>query len=202
MQNTSKLKMIVKAKQTKSTTKDNIVLTYLEYNQLKNLYRQGWLKKQIPINKCESVAEHSFGVALLSLFIASQYFPELDTSKVVTMALLHEFGEIYAGDITPHDKIDHNKKALLERNSVEKVLLKLRNGRTYTRIWEEYERGESNEAVFVKQMDLLEMGMQAQVYAASGYKNMENFIEYTQKRLNNPKLQKILTNINKSIKKN
>ncbi len=52
---------------------DNDILSfYMKYNQLKNIYRQGWLKVRIGLehaDTCESIADHSFSVALLALTI-------------------------------------------------------------------------------------------------------------------------------------
>ncbi|MFY0583321.1 HD domain-containing protein [Cystobacter fuscus] len=61
---------------------------YFELHHLKHLYRQGWLRVGIPRDTCESVAEHSFFLALLCLFLADSCFPEADASKLVRMALL------------------------------------------------------------------------------------------------------------------
>ena len=48
---------------------DNDILSfYMKYNQLKNIYRQGWLSVRIGLEhkeKCESIADHSFSVDFL-----------------------------------------------------------------------------------------------------------------------------------------
>ena len=72
-----------------------------EFQHLKTLYRQGWLRAGIPRPQCESVAEHTLGVAVLSLFLADAHFPQLDRTKILLLAMLHDFGEIHAGDIVP-----------------------------------------------------------------------------------------------------
>ena len=59
----------------KTKTSNSILSFYMKYNQLKNIYRQGWLKVRIGIDfkdKCESVADHSFSVALLALTIIEE----------------------------------------------------------------------------------------------------------------------------------
>ena len=66
-----------------------LIEAYVEVNHLKQLYRRGWLQRGIPAERCESVAEHSFGVAVLSLFLLDAHFPTLDRIKVLQMALLH-----------------------------------------------------------------------------------------------------------------
>jgi len=59
-----------------------LIEAYFEFNHLKQLYRQGWLRVGVPPERCESVAEHSLGVALLCLFIAESWFPEADASNL------------------------------------------------------------------------------------------------------------------------
>ena len=45
---------------------DPLVAFYFALSHLKNLFRQGWLRVGIPESRCESVAEHSYGVAILA----------------------------------------------------------------------------------------------------------------------------------------
>lgn len=149
---------------------------YFELNHLKQLYRQGWLHRGVPLERCESVAEHSFGVAVLALWLAETFAPKLDIGKVIRMALLHDFGEIYAGDIIPSDPVTTEQKAQLEVQSVTEVLGKLPQGERYLKLWQEFEAGASPEAQFVRQIDRLEMGMQASVYRSQGMGNMQEFI--------------------------
>ncbi|MFY2561695.1 HD domain-containing protein [Corallococcus terminator] len=50
-----------------------LIETYFELNHLKQLFRQGWLRVGVAPERCESVAEHSLFVALLSLFIVDSW---------------------------------------------------------------------------------------------------------------------------------
>jgi putative hydrolase of HD superfamily len=154
-----------------------LVEAYFELCHLKGLYRQGWLRRDLPKARCESVAEHSFAMAILALWLAEAYFPELDSDKVLRMTLLHDFGEIYAGDIIPGDDIPPQEKGRREAASVEKVLVKLPNGKAYIDLWREFESGDSAEARFVRQIDRLEMGLQAAVYRREGFSNLAEFFQ-------------------------
>lgn len=144
------------------------VEAYFEFNHLKQLYRQGWLQNGMPSQQCESVAEHSFSAALLTLFLVDSHVPKLDKWKVLCMALLHDLGEVHAGDFTPRDNVTPQEKFRLEQQSVQKILSKLPEGSTYIALWEEYAAGESPEAKFVREIDRLEMGLQASVYQQQG----------------------------------
>ena len=46
----------------------------------------------------ESVADHSWRLALMAFFIRDE-FPEADMDKVVRMCLIHDLGEAFTGDI-------------------------------------------------------------------------------------------------------
>jgi putative hydrolases of HD superfamily len=168
-----------------------IIEVYFEFNHLKQLYRQGWLKHSIEAKYCESVAEHSFGVALLALFLADEYSLELDKTKVIRMALIHDFGEIYAGDFTPHDEIEVNQKYQLERQSILQVLGKLNHGLEWIALWEEYEQGETIEAQFIRQLDQLEMILQASIYEHQGLANLFEFFASANQKFAAPQLKAI-----------
>ena len=169
-----------------------LIEAYFEFNHLKQLFRQGWLQRGIPHARCESVAEHTFGVAVLALFVADAHFPDLNVSKVLRLALLHDFGEIYVGDLTPADGIDRGEKWRLERHAVLQVLHKLPRGADYLALWEEYERGASPEAQFVRQIDRLEMALQASVYEHQGLADLSEFFTSVEQALAAPALQAIL----------
>ncbi|MSP13705.1 MAG: HD domain-containing protein [Chloroflexi bacterium] len=145
-----------------------LVQAYFEFCHLKQLYRQGWLRRGVPPERCESVAEHSFGVALLALFLCDAYFPQLDQVQVLRTALLHDFGEIYVGDLTPVDDVTPQEKHRREQQAIDQVLAKLPNGSAYIALWQAYEAEATPEALFVRQVDRLEMALQATVYHRQG----------------------------------
>lgn len=172
-----------------------IIEAYFEFVQLKQLYRQGWLHNGILPENCESVAEHSFCLALLALVLADEYSVELNTAKVIRMALIHDLGEIYAGDFTLADNISRKDKYKLEKQSVVKVFDKLPHGFKWISLWEEYEKGESAESQFVKQLDKLEMVLQASVYEHQGFADLSAFFASANKSLSSVELKLILTKL-------
>lgn len=172
-----------------------IIRAYFEFNQLKQLYRQGWLKRGVPKERCESVAEHSLGVAVLACWLAEAYYPQLDQSRVMRLALIHDFGEIYGGDIIPGDDISDEEKYRLEFESVERVFKRLPNGGEYIALWGEFEDGQTPEAQFVRQVDRLEMGLQASVYEHQGYENLGEFFGSAREALLDPNLIELLQEI-------
>lgn len=172
-----------------------LIKVYFEINQLKQLYRQGWLQRGIAKDCCETVAEHCFSMAVLALFIAETHFPQLDLLKVVRLCLLHDFGEIYAGDFTPKDSIRPEEKYRLERESITQVFSKLPNGHVYIELWEEFEQGQSAEAKFVHQIDRLEFRLQAKVYQKQGSIDSDEWFEGVYKGVVDEDLKAILTEL-------
>ncbi len=172
-----------------------IIEAYFEFVQLKQLYRQGWLHKGIPLKNCESVAEHSFCVALLALILADESSVELNTAQVIRMALIHDLGEIYAGDFTPEDNIGRDEKYQLEKQSVLKVFEKLPHGLKWISLWEEYEQGKSAESQFVRQIDRLEMALQASVYEHQNSTDLSVFFTSVNRSLSSVELKIILSQL-------
>lgn len=62
--------------------------------RLKNTPRHSWTSS----GRRESVAEHSWRLSLMAYFIKDE-FPEADINKVILMAILHDMGEAFTGDI-------------------------------------------------------------------------------------------------------
>ena len=65
----------------------------------------------------ESVAEHSWRIALMAMLIAPE-FPEADMDKVIRMCLIHDLGEAFTGDIPTFDKTEADSQkedALFDR---------------------------------------------------------------------------------------
>ena len=131
-----------------------------EILRLKRIYRTGW--GYYGYGPPESVAAHTFGVASLTLLIGSYLKnrgEKLDLEKALKMAVIHDFGEARLGDLHLEARKllgkENVKKA--ERAAIQKVL----KNEELLEIWEEFEKGESREAKFVRAMDKLELLMEA-----------------------------------------
>jgi len=74
--------------------------------ELKNVPRQGW-KEKLGIINPESVAEHSYSTAVISMILSD--LEGLNTEKIIKMSLLHDLAESIIGDIIP-DNIAKNEK--------------------------------------------------------------------------------------------
>jgi len=167
--------------------------------KLKKLKRTGWIKHNIPFP--ESVAEHSFRVAVLAMFLAPNL--DADVNKSVKMALLHDIGEAEVGDVITErgKKILNNLPSKLkkERNAL-KTILSLINKQEYLELFDEFEENKTKEAQLVKQLDKLEMAIQAYEYEKEHKINLEEFFENSETAIKNPYLKKILSELEKSRK--
>jgi len=172
-----------------------LVAAYFELNHLKQLYRQGWLRRGIPEERCESVAEHIYNMTMLAWWLVDGQFTHLDRDRVIRMVLAHELGEIYTGDITPGDRVPAEEKYRREREGLWQVVGKLPHGAEYRALWEEFEAGETAEARFVRQIDRLEMAFQATVYETQGFGRLDEFFATTDAALNDPALRDIFSEL-------
>ena len=171
------------------------VRTYFEICHLKQLYRQGWLRRGIATERCESVADHSYATALLAYWLARAEFPELDSERILQMALMHDLGEIYVGDLIPQDQVSPQSKYEQEQQAVNQLFDNLPGGKAYILLWEEFEAGFSPEARFVRQMDRLEMAMQAWLYEHQGETSLQEFFDSADLAVTDPRLRKIFTTL-------
>lgn len=171
-----------------------VLLAYLQINQLKQLYRQGWLRegREIPEHQCESVADHCFGAIVLALLVIAKHQLTVDVGKVVIMIAVHEFGEVYDGDKTPYDNVSPDVRYAQEAASFRKILESLPEAKIYMGLWEEMEAGITAEAQLVRQLDPLEAALQALIYERQHSKDLEEFFPYTRKKLQLPYLLEIL----------
>lgn len=158
--------------------KNDLIKFYYQYNHLKNIYRQGWIKNLLGeehITKIESVSDHSWSVSMLAISIIEKYKLNYDITKCMKLAIIHELGEIYAGDFTPSDNITKEEKHKLEKKAVERLLDSISFENDFLELWNEYEKQETIEAQFIRQVDKLECIMQASCYGIDAiYMNNSN----------------------------
>jgi len=169
--------------------KDISVQIYQYFVKLKSLYRQGWLQRGIREDHCESAADHSFGMAILAMLLCPA---ELDKSKVLEIALLHETGESIVGDLTPADNVSEEEKSRRELEAVERIFSEFPDGDRLISLWKEFEFETSPEGRFVRQLDKLEMGLQAEVYADLGNDDADALIKSALEKVTDPELRKLL----------
>ena len=95
--------------------------------------------------------------------IIQKYHLDLNLEKCMKIALVHELGEIYAGDFIPN-QVSKEEKHILEEKAVDSLLNEASFDNDFKELWLEYENQLSEEAVFVKQVDKLEPMLQAPAF--------------------------------------
>ena len=164
--------------------------------RLKQVPRQGWLDRGVSSLETESVADHSLGVALLAWMAAIEARADgadLDPTRVLMLALVHDLPEAEIGDWTPYaaDEVTAHDdsgdraaflnarqvrspertaaKRAAEQAAIDRLVAVLGSAAatTLADLWRELAAGVSPEARFVKQADRLETFLQSHAYAAS-----------------------------------
>ncbi|WP_129114746.1 HD domain-containing protein [Halegenticoccus tardaugens] len=142
---------------------------------LKDERRTGWQLRGVA--DPESVAGHTWGVSLLCLVYAD--LAGVDAGRALELAVVHDLAEAETGDLPTRadstaETVDPGEKERMEREAMEALAAGLdadeipRAGSAVLDPWEEYEARETDEAVFVKEMDLVDMCLQALSYERAG----------------------------------
>ena len=139
--------------------------------RLKQTRRTGWVDSGVP-QPSESISDHSHRVAVAALVLA-QLDPTLDRAALVEMATIHDCGEAMVGDVTPADiergtngvSAGGKHEAELSAARFYDSLLEHAGGKpAFAQLWSRFEDEDSPEAAAVRQLDKLEMILQAAEY--------------------------------------
>ncbi|MCK9330096.1 MAG: HD domain-containing protein [Candidatus Cloacimonetes bacterium] len=180
---------------------NNLFSFYLILSELKSLFRQGWLQAKISKDICETVAEHSFSMTMLAIYLLNE-FPELDNQKVIKMCLIHDLAEAIIGDITPNDTTNQKDKFSLEKQAISKIFTHFHNGDYWIELWNEFESRQSNESIFVKDIDKLDMLLQSLIYEKISTEDLSVFKQSALNSFNLDKIKKHALDIIKQASQN
>lgn len=105
--------------------------------------------------RSESDAEHSWHLGIFLILLENE-FDNIDMSKLLKMALIHDLPEIYAGDTNPY-RDDTKNKEENEKNAAEKLFSMLPESaaKDLLSLFDEYIKQESLESQIVKSADKL-----------------------------------------------
>ena len=178
-----------------NNNKTILILDFLNIAvNLKTVSRQGWIDK-LSIKYPESVADHTYSMAIIGMILSdSQKF---NTEKILKMILLHDLAESITGDLTPDQK--SKQTIIMENTTFKKILKHLPENlqRQYLQIWNEYQKNDSKEAIFVHQIDKLEMALQAKIYSKQNNspEELQTFFDSAQKEINDPNVLKLFNQL-------
>lgn len=164
-----------------------MLATLIELQRLKRLDRTGWILRGLP-NGTESVASHSFGVAVTAMFIADRgrhAGVELDVEKVLRLALLHDWPEVLVGDMprTATMFFGSDVRKIAEGKAFEEIVAPMGDlAANYIERHAEYEERNSIEAKIVKVADIIDLLIQALALERAGAKGLDEFWVVAEKR--------------------
>ena len=140
------------AKKTVTTDISKTIQFVLEVDKLKGVLRKVRL---IWGERYENTAEHSWQIALFAMSMARTLELKVDVSRVVTLLLVHDLGEIDAGDkfVFAQDGWEERKAAELEALDRICGLAPKTTGDFLLGLWKEFDAGASDEACFAMAMD-------------------------------------------------
>ncbi len=159
--------------------------------ELKRVKRTGWIDRGVPRADVESVADHSYLTALIA-WITALDNQDLDATRVLKLAIIHDIAEAIVGDAPPYAAEDVPDPSDVEaltafftvrhvRSPEAQAAKKAAEATAFASmtanlpqpvreelagLWEEYEAQESDEARYVKNVDTLEAYLQSRHYAA------------------------------------
>jgi putative hydrolases of HD superfamily len=101
------------AQQLASAEVGRIIQFILEIEKLKGVLRK---VRPIGVDRYENTAEHSWQIALFAMSLADVLDLKIDVNRVVAMLLVHDLGEIDAGDkfVFAHEGWEESKAAELK----------------------------------------------------------------------------------------
>ena len=149
---------------------EKVINYYVLCNKLKDVVRTGWKDWKVKRERVESIAEHIYGVQMLAIAMKSEYQYDVDIFKVIFMLAIHELGETIIGDLTLF-QITREEKQKIEREAVHKILSCLADKEIIEKLFLEFDKKETKEAIFAYQCDKLECDLQSKIY------DQENCIE-------------------------
>ena len=175
---------------------------YLEFLKLvgksKRIPRTGWVKEKV--KNPESIAEHSFRVGVIAMILADDLL--VNKEKLMKMALLHDLGETFTGDIvwTRGDVVDikiRDQKEKEELKNLIKFFNTIDKGEEFIKIFKEMLLADSEEARIFWQIDKLEMAIQAFEYEEEQGESLDEFFKNADLFVMEPLLKSILNKIMK-----
>ena len=160
----------------------------LELQRLKRLDRTGWVLRGQPPG-AESVAAHSYGVALTAMLLADEMRArgvEVDAERVLRIAVLHDLAETRTGDMprTMAEYYGAQARRAAECAAFADLMKGLapERSKAYGGLHAEYEGRASVEARVVKAADVIDLLTQALTFERAGARGLEEFWEGARER--------------------
>lgn len=127
----------------------------VELDKMKSILRQTSLINE---DRREDDAQHSWHISIMAMILGEYSNEKVDVCKVIKMLLTHDLVEIYAGDTFCYDKVGNEDKKERENQAADKIfgMLDEDKGKELRALWDEFEEGQTPEALFAASMDRLQ----------------------------------------------
>lgn len=125
---------------------------------IREIDKEKMIKRQNYITDCETReddAQHAWHMAIMTLLLKEYANEDIDILKTVTMLLIHDLVEVYAGDTYAYDEEGKKTQAEREAKAADKLygLLPEDQGEYLKNLWYEFEEQKTPEARFARTMD-------------------------------------------------
>ena len=126
-----------------------------EIDKEKFIGRQTWLTGA---TRKENDAEHAWHMAVMTVLLSEYANEEIDVLRTMTMLLIHDLVEIYAGDTYAYDEEGKKTQKRRELVAADRLfqMLPEDQGKKFREIWEEFEAENTPESRFARTMDNLQ----------------------------------------------
>lgn len=130
---------------------EQILNFVVEIEKLKDVDRK---TRPVGLERYENSAEHSWHVCLTALMLKDYANEPVNIDRVIKMLLIHDLGEIDAGDTIIYASETPELKAK-EEEGLKRIFNLLPKGQAdqYVSLWSEFEEGNSADAKFAKAVD-------------------------------------------------
>lgn len=124
----------------------------LEIDREKQIERQTFLSDG---SRKENDAEHAWHMAVMSMLLCEHANVDVDKFKVMSLLLIHDLVEVYAGDTFAYDEKAKQDQRARELAAADKLfsLLPEDQARYFRDLWDEFEEWQTPEACFAHTLD-------------------------------------------------
>lgn len=142
---------------------------------LKRLMRHSWLSD----GRRESVAEHTWRMAMMAVVLAEFLEEKVDLLKVLKMVLIHDIPEILAGDRVWFKESMQGKQEA-EHHALKELTKGLEKGiaAEFQQLCKEFDACQTTEAKFANALDKIEVLIQHNQADISSWEDIEYEINY------------------------
>lgn len=126
-----------------------------EMDKMKNILRRTLITDS---SRRENDAEHSWHIALMAVILEEYAAKPVNMSRVLSMLVIHDLIEVYAGDTFAFDVEANMEKESKEKVAADKLfsILSDEQGIKLRSLWEEFDAMNTDDSIFAASLDRLQ----------------------------------------------